>query len=137
MRLTLLLVLATTAFSTQARPVLKPEPMLARVQSADSAQQPTIQITIEGSLFKSLGIARGTSGTLSLRENGGTGSGILRAELSTEPGVLVFSAPPIGPELELSVWPPSGAAVPRYQARGHTVSVTRSASGVLSVHTDR
>ena len=91
-------------------------------------QHPTINVAMNGELFQSLGIA-GTTGTVSLYANGGTATGNLRAELSAKPGELTFSVSPTDPQLELRVWPISGAATPRFRARGRTVVVGRSASG--------
>jgi hypothetical protein len=130
-------MVSVAALSLQTQPPTPAEAMVASIQSADSTRRPTIRIELTGSLFKSLGFAKGATGTLSLGGNAGTATGTLSAALSGEPGALVFSTAAADPELELRVWPSSGVAVPRYQARGHTVKVIRAANGVLAVQSIR
>lgn len=132
MRSLLLVVVTATALSGQ-QPRVTPEPMRATIRAVGSTRSPLIAIRISGELFHSLGIAKGSVGELSLWSDKGTARGTLTAELSTESGELVFSADPSGPELEIQVWPATDAAVPRYQARGHTVRVGRAATGALYV----
>jgi len=114
----------------------RPEAMVAQVRSVDSTQPPQIRITTRGRLFKSLGIdARATpSGSITLSGDSGTARGVVNGELSEETGELIFSTSASNPELVLSVWPKSGAALPRLYAHGHTVLVMRSAAKGLIVN---
>ena len=129
---TLLFLFVAAALSTQTATRVQPEPMFASVVSTDSTQRPTIDITMDGEIFQTLGVV-GTTGTVSLKAKRGTATGVLRAELTAEPGEMSFSVPSSAPELELRVWPMSGAATPRFWARGRTVVVGRSASGEFYV----
>jgi len=129
---TLLCFFAAAALSTHTTTRVQPEPMFASVVSTDSTQRPTINVEMEGALFQSLGVI-GTTGTVWLTGNRGTVTGVVRAELTAKPGELTFSVSPSDPELELRVWPISGAATPRFEARGRTVVVGRSASGEFYV----
>jgi len=134
----LLLLVACAHTSPGPTPQVASEPMRATIRSSDSTQQPPIAIVIRGDLFKSMGIQTGTVGTLSLdRDAGGTATGMLAAELTARPGEMSFSVSRTGPELELDVWPSSGATTPRLHARGHTVRVIRGPSGVIAVSTGR
>ena len=110
--------------------------MVAQVRSADATQQPRIRITTRGHLFTSLGIdARETpSGSIALSGDSGVARGVVTGELSEDTGELIFSTAASNPELVLSVWPKSGAALPRLYAHGHTVLVMRSASKGLTVN---
>lgn len=135
---TLLVALASIAAIAAPLPTSAPaEIMLASVQSADSTRQPNIRIELSGGLLKSLGFANGATGTLSLSGRGGSATGTLSAELTDESGALTFSTAASDPEIEVRVWPGSGAPVPRYQARGHRVRVVRAADGTLGVQAIR
>jgi hypothetical protein len=104
------------------------EPMFAKVRSADSTQRVTMHVSSKGQLFESLDVAEGEVGSVSLKGGSGTATGVVVAELTTRPGALTFSSALNGPDLEVTVWPRSGAAVPRLWARGRTVRVVRDSS---------
>jgi hypothetical protein len=137
MKLFLITLAVAAGLSTKAGAQEPTPSMLASIRFADSTQRETIRIVIQGQLFSSLGFAKGDTGTLFLSDSTGTATGTLRAELSELPGRLLFSVPFNGPELVLNVWPISGAAVPRYSARGRTVEIYRSADGVLVARSRR
>ena len=130
-------VLVLAAAVTSSGPVKtlpRPDAMVVQVRSADSTRQPQIRITTRGRISQSLGIkARETpSGSIALTGDSGIAIGVVYGELSEETGELIFSTSASNPELVLSVWPKSGAALPRFYAHGHTVLVMRSgAKGLL------
>jgi hypothetical protein len=135
MKAAAILFLAATTLAAQdkaSRP--NEQPMLASIRSVDSSATPTIRVSMGGRIFKSLGV-EGQTGSVKLDGNSGTAMGVLSAELTADVGEMSFSVPVFGPELELVVWPRSGASAPRFHARGHTVRVYRDRSGVLGVKT--
>ena len=137
MKSTAVLVLAALVSSSGAgKTSPRTATMVAQVRSADSTQQPRIRITMRGHLFTSLGIdARATpAGSITLSGDSGVARGVVSGELSEEMGELIFSTSASNPELVLSVWPKSGAALPRLYAHGHTVMVMRSAAKDLIVN---
>ena len=139
------IIVALTALSlafppsapTPAERMLPADPMLASIRSVDSTRSARTQIALSGGLFKSLGFAPGDFGTLTMSGRGGTAIGTLRAELSDYPGSITFSSADSEPEVEVRVWPSSGAPVPRYEGRGHVVRIVRGADGTLAVQAIR
>ena len=132
----LVVLAAVMTSSGTVRTLPHPEAMVVQVRSADSTQQPRIRITTQGHLFASLGIdaREGPSGSIALSGDSGFATGVVKGELSEDVGELVFSTSPSSPELVLSVWPKSGAPLPRLYAHGHTVLVRRSSSKGLLVN---
>ena len=131
--LILLLLLATSAVAQGRQPAAADEPFIVRVRAADSTRQASMRITIRGQIYKSFAVDKPYPGSLHLEGRGGTATGTIVGELSQHPGQLTFASDVAGVELEIVVKSQSGAATPRYVARGKTVRVVRSETGVLSV----
>ena len=130
-------LVALIAFVAAATPAMAQQPagrMLLSVRSSDTTRVAEMTIDVRGQLFQRLGISEGTTGSLRLEGDGGSATGTVVGEISEKTGELVFTTSLTGPELELRVWPASGA-LPRLVAVGHTVRVVRGASGRLEVKT--
>lgn len=126
--LALILLCSATLAAQDAEKKSTLEPMRAEIRSADPSQHVTMRVSIKGQLSQKLGVANGEVGSLSLNGNAGLATGVIVAELATEPGALTFSSGLTGPDLEIKIWPASGAPTPRLWARGRTVRVVRDSS---------
>jgi hypothetical protein len=100
----------------------------ALVRSADSTQQVAMQVQLTGSLFASLGPARlpggAPAGEVALYGDGhGTATTPAALVASDRAGVMTFTAPAAGPELEITV---PGTSL---RARGRVVRLVRDQAG--------
>ena len=134
MRSLAFLVLFSVTLAAQEREVTLPAgTMFVRVRSIDSTRETPIRVTISGRIFQTLGFAKGDTGHLALHGNSGTATGTITGELAKAAGTMTFASSPLDAELELTVWPTSGARTPRLWARGHNVQIVRNERGQLRV----
>jgi hypothetical protein len=137
--------LAASMVAISTAPAIAQDPSVAvrgaqyliRVRVTDTTKQATMHIAIAGRAFGSLGASKGSVGSVSLRGDGGTGTGTVVGSLLPQPGQLTFSSDKAGVALELIVTAVDGARTPMLSARGTTVSVTYSAAGGIGVEARR
>jgi hypothetical protein len=133
MKALILLAAVTSSLASQQRDAKPIEGMILSVRAADATQPVIMHIRLSGELFASLGVAEGQTGTLRLEGDRGTATGIITGELASGAGEIMFSSSRLGADLELAVFPASGAMRPRLFARGRDVRVVRASSGTLMV----
>jgi hypothetical protein len=105
---------------------------VVRVHPVPSTKHVSMRISIDGQLMTTLGVETPCTGELRLEGHTGTATCSLLGEIGSKPGELTFVSDSPEVELELTVTPRDGAQVPTYSARGRSVRVARSATGVLT-----
>lgn len=122
-----MMCLSTTclaSLSAQAAPRPAADSTIAIVGAADSTRAAPMRVEIHGTPYRSIGVAPGRTGSLSLTDAEATATGTIAAQLGADDGMISFtSAPGAGP-LDLQIFRNAEQA-PSLRARGHIVRVIR------------